>query len=326
VVIVLSLAACRREDSTPLPDKVVAVVEETIISPEALVGEVLRQGYTNSWDDAVEFCLEELIRSEVAYAKARDEGFDRSPQVQAAIRSNLPPGALTESNPAMRDAVSRQIVVSRFLETHLGLDAGRLQISDSEIQDYFRKNPNEFSTPPMANGAMLFVRVPADSSAATLEVLRKRAESLHARALQQKDLGEFAALASQSSEDPVTRNAGGEMGWVGREATNQWPEPVLQALFALRQPGDISPLVTTAQGFYVLRLIKHRLASVAEWAVVRERIRAKLAEQKEAERAAQYFASLKKRLHIRVNRDLVEAVKQQLKTNTAGAQTIRDTR
>src|SRR5262245_28616100 len=161
----LFLAACRREDKPPqLPDNVVAGIEWTTISPEMLRSEVLRRGHTNAWDDAVENCLEEMIRSEAVYLKAKEEGFDKSPQAQAAIRANLPPEALTEANEALRLTLSKQVIVARFLETHLGLDASRIQIPEAEIEEYFRKNPEEFSIPPSANGALIFVRVPTNST------------------------------------------------------------------------------------------------------------------------------------------------------------------
>jgi parvulin-like peptidyl-prolyl isomerase len=312
----LGVAACRREEpSAPLPSKAVAVIDGTIISPEGLVEEIGRQGYTNAWDSAVESCLEEMIRFEVVYAKAKQEGFDKSPKVQASIRSSRPTGVPTETSQAVQAPAIKQIVVDRFLETHLGLDATKLPISDAEIQAYFRKNPDEFSTPPQAHGSIIFVRVSPDSSPEQRETLKKRAESIRAAAIEQRDPKVFASLARQHSDDPTSRSVDGDMGWVRRDAANQWPESVVRVLFELKDPGDVSPVVTTPDGFHVVRLIKYRPASVAQWTEVRERIRSRLAEKKEEERANQFFASLKAGVRIQINRPLVDAIKQELKTN-----------
>ena len=316
----LFLVACRREDKPPpLPDNVVAGIEWTTISPEMLANEVLRQGYTNGWDDAVENCLEEIIRSEAVYLRAKEEGFDKSPQALAAIRTNLPPDA----NEALRLALSKQIIVARFLETHLGLDASKVQIPDAEIEEYFRKNPEEFTIPPLAHGALIFVRVPTNSTPESTAALKERAESLRTNALEQKELAEFASLAARHSDDAATRNVGGEMGWIRQGTTNRWPVVVLQALFALRERGDLSPVVVAPDGFYILRLVKYRPASIAPWTEAREQIRFLLAEKKEAARADQFFASLKAGFRIQVNRELVKAVKQQLATNAPAAQVTR---
>jgi parvulin-like peptidyl-prolyl isomerase len=140
--------------------------------------------------------------------------------------------------------------------------------------------------------------------------------------MEKRELKDFVFLVERHSDDAATRRAGGDMGWVRRDATNQWNETLLQTLFALREPGDVSPVVSTSNGFYIVRLNRHRPASIAQWAEVRERIRYQLAEMKETERANQFFASLKAGLRIQINRALVEAVKQQLKTNPplAGAE------
>ncbi|WP_437757869.1 peptidylprolyl isomerase [Sorangium sp. So ce1389] len=73
------------------------------------------------------------------------------------------------------------------------------------------------------------------------------AESIAERA--RKDPSTFAELARDVSEDPTTRDQGGDLGFVMASQLWNWPH-VLDALAATAE-GGVSPVVETEQGFHV---------------------------------------------------------------------------
>ena len=93
---------------------------------------------------------------------------------------------------------------------------------------------------------------------------------------------------------------------------------MLRALFALEEPGAFSPVVEAPDGFYIIKLFRHRPASLMPWTEARERIRYRLAVKKEAERERKFYEANKAGLRIQVKRELVEAIRQQLRTNGPG--------
>src|SRR5262249_39976595 len=89
---------------------------------------------------------------------------------------------------------------------------------------------------------------PAGSDEAAVEKVKTEAEQALASL---KSGGDFAALASQRSDDPGSKSQGGDLGFFGR---GQMLPPFEEAAFALQEPGQLSDLVRTTYGFHIIRL------------------------------------------------------------------------
>ncbi|SFH85173.1 peptidylprolyl isomerase [Paraburkholderia megapolitana] len=213
--------------------------------------------------------LDQIVRltlaQKTALAEAKSKGWDKQPQVQAAI-----------------DQAQRDIVMRSYLGSVSAPPAG--YPSDDEIQAAYDQNHNAFATPRALRLAQIYIAVPANADAATLEKARKKAEDLASQARS----GDFAALAKANSQDQGSAANGGDMGFV--------PETVLlpairQAADALK-PGQISAPLRTPTGFHVVKLIDTRAAGLRPLADVKEQIRATLREQRTQQNAQAYLAKL----------------------------------
>ena len=90
-----------------------------------------------------------------------------------------------------------------------------------------------------------------------IEVVDRRVSALELANRLLADLEEdpdaFDDLARLYSEDPVTASQAGDLGWViPYQLEHERQEPI----FALTEPGQISELVTTADGIYIYKLIE----------------------------------------------------------------------
>src|SRR6185295_8981149 len=108
--------------------------------------------------------------------------------------------------------------------------------------------------------------------------------SLLARAKGGED---FAKLASENSDDPGSKQRGGDLDWVAR---GQTVEPFEKAAFALQKPNELSPVVETQFGYHVIQLLEHKPADVVPFDQVKERISAFL---KQRQSQDQFQAHLK---------------------------------
>jgi len=81
-----------------------------------------------------------------------------------------------------------------------------------------------------------------------VENARARAEEVLAKL---RNGADFAALAKEISDDPGSRQKGGDLGFVGR---GRMVKPFEDAVFGLAKPGDLAGPVETEFGFHIVRL------------------------------------------------------------------------
>jgi peptidyl-prolyl cis-trans isomerase C len=97
----------------------------------------------------------------------------------------------------------------------------------------------------------ILLRAPADATPAQRDSVRQVADSLRARAAAGED---FAALATEYSQDPGSAARGGDLGFFGR---GRMVAAFEEAAFALEQ-GEISEVVESPFGYHVIQLTDRR--------------------------------------------------------------------
>ncbi|MGH8631825.1 MAG: SurA N-terminal domain-containing protein, partial [Burkholderiales bacterium] len=115
---------------------------------------------------------------------------------------------------------------------------------------YDAEKDARFTTPEERKASHILVNFGADKSAS-----KKKAQDLYA---QIKAGGDFAALARAHSEDPGSKDKGGELGWQRR---GQMPEKFEKVLFDLEKGQDSEP-VETEFGWHLIRLDDHKPKTV----------------------------------------------------------------
>lgn len=104
------------------------------------------------------------------------------------------------------------------------------------------------------------------------------------------DKGEdFAALASEKTQDPSGKGNGGDLGWFG---PGMMVEPFEQAVMTL-QPGQVSAPVQTQFGWHVIKLNEVRNAAVPTLDEVRPEIEGKLQQEAVEKKIAELTGAAK---------------------------------
>jgi peptidyl-prolyl cis-trans isomerase D len=125
--------------------------------------------------------------------------------------------------------------------------AGYLEANRPALLELYEARQEEFVLPERAQAHHILVRVGPDADEETVAEARARAEAARARVV----AGEpFEDVARAVSEDPGSREQGGDLGEFGRGTHAQALE---DAAFGL-QPGDLSEIVRTGSGFHIVRL------------------------------------------------------------------------
>jgi peptidyl-prolyl cis-trans isomerase D len=149
--------------------------------------------------------------------------------------------------------------------TFLNEQAGAtIQVGDQEIEQYYKLNPDRFSTPEQRQARHILIRSSAKESGELRATKRKKLETILALAKAGKD---FSQLAREHSEDS-TAKTGGDLGFFSK---GQMVEPFAETAFALKE-GEVSGIVETQFGFHLIKLEKIKPANVTTLAAAREQI------------------------------------------------------
>ena len=143
--------------------------------------------------------------------------------------------------------------------------AGKVNPSEKEIQNYYNRQRDAALThPEQVRARHILIAVPADATPAQKAAAKAKAEDL---LKQIKAGGDFAKLAKQFSDDPGTRNAGGDLGYFEQ---SQMVKPFADVAFRMK-PGELA-VVQTQFGYHVIQVEDHKLAHVDTLAEARPKI------------------------------------------------------
>ncbi len=146
-----------------------------------------------------------------------------------------------------REDIRNEIIVQRLREREV---ESTLTVSDAEVDLYLAALKAQKTGDAEYQLAHILVMVPEQANAAQIEAKRRRAEEA-LRAI--KSGAEFGQVAAGYS-DANDALRGGNLGWR--------PGARLPTVFAdqvrTMQPGDVSPVLRSASGFHIVKLIDKR--------------------------------------------------------------------
>ena len=127
-----------------------------------------------------------------------------------------------------------------------------LQVTPQELQQYYQAHQDEYRVPEQVKVAHILIKTPPPG--ANGKVDQKAVDAARAKAediLKQVQAGgNFAELAKKNSDDPGSKDQGGELGWIRRQQTVPEFE---KAAFSLAK-GQTSGLVQSTFGFHIIRV------------------------------------------------------------------------
>ena len=145
-----------------------------------------------------------------------------------------------------RDEIRTELLLTRLREREVD---SRIVVTEAEVDNFIATNPDAFSGREYRL-AHILLRAPEGASPEQIDALIARANDVMRRLGGGED---FAAVAASVSDAPDAMN-GGELGWRSRD---RLPAIFAEAVDALR-PGQIAPVMRSAAGLHVLKLLDVR--------------------------------------------------------------------
>jgi parvulin-like peptidyl-prolyl isomerase len=188
----------------------------------------------------------------------------------------------------------------------------KVNITDADAQKYYDENPARFEQPEMVRASHILLMTTDPKTNAELTdsqkaAKRKELEGILKRARAGED---FAALAKEYSEDPGSKDKGGEYKFPKGQMMPEFEA----AAFSLNT-NQISDIVTTKYGYHIIKLSEKIPAQKVAFAKALSDIKDGLTQQALQKQFPDYLQKLKKEAGVEI---LDEKLKPKETADTPG--------
>lgn len=275
VVRVKSQAAA---NGRPISPDQTAMMEQQIL--DQLINVQILQAKATEADKAAGKAAAEKRLADVKTRLGTEDAFKRQLTLMGATQDEV----LSK----WADALTAEAVLKREL---------KINITDADARKYYDDNPSRFEQPEMVRASHILLstrdqatgtELPDDKKAAK----RKQIEDLLKRARAGED---FAKLAQEYSEDPGSKDKGGEYKFPRGQMVPEFEA----AAFSLKT-NQISDVVTTSFGYHIIKLSEKFPAEKVDYAKAASDLKEGLASQAMQKQFPEYIKGLRKEAGVEI--------------------------
>jgi peptidyl-prolyl cis-trans isomerase SurA len=215
----------------------------------------------------------------------------KAPYTQEEFQKQLTARKMTldDLKAQLRRDLSIQKLINKEITAHIN-------ITEADITEFYNANKASFNLPePQLHLATILITPTPDPNVRNLKNSkaqneREAAEKARSIDEQLRKGADFALLAQNYSEDPNTAPNGGDLGFIQDSALGQ-ASMELRRLISSMQPGQVSPVIRTPEGYRIFKLISREPAGQRELndPTVQQTIREQLISRKDQLLKAAYY-------------------------------------
>ena len=282
-LIALVFSACSSDGSSNAKDNTVAA---TVNGKPIMSAEVERQISLQAQGNQAKLSqlemaqarlgvLDKLVQREVLFQRAEKEKLlPTEDQINSAINQQKQQSGMTDEDFAknlkeqsltmdvLKEEARKDLAIRGLQDKY----AGKISISDREVEEYYNNNRQQFVNARGVALAMIMVD-PADNSAQGItnsDAKNETEAKLKIEGIYQqlKSGADFATVARAKSEDANSLARGGDIGFAGEDDLKQtgFPPDLISKLFGPMQVGSFTDPVHFPSGrWYIFKLEEKRL-------------------------------------------------------------------
>lgn len=169
------------------------------------------------------------------------------------------------------------------LQAAFAQETKSVKVPASQVQAYYNANKSQFTTPPQDEMRMILVKT---------KPLAQQIEK------QLEQGGSWKTLAAKYSQDPASKNKGGEYGWVDTGAQSGFVTPFYQEMDKLKA-GQYG-IAHTQYGYHVIEVQATRPAGQQSFSAVKSQLTTDLQQQKQDQVFQTFSNKIAKQEHVKV--------------------------
>jgi parvulin-like peptidyl-prolyl isomerase len=212
--------------------------------------------------------LEDLVRYEMGVQEAEKRQLDKDPVV--------------------KDRMNQELYKS-LVEKDIGAIVQKISVSDKEMEAFYKKNPE------IRTSHILTEFKPGSTSEQKAEAKKRALENLEEV---KKSKRPFEELVRLYSDDPLSKQNGGDVGWQSRVTL----VPAYYETILNMKVGEVKGLIETPFGYHIIKVTGRRSFENAN----KRQLRAAVFDEKRRVIFNEYFDKMRKSYSIKTNPKLIE--------------------
>ncbi len=289
-------------------EEIYAIVNDQIITAtelkafeQAMLADLQKQYEGEKLTEAIsgmkKNLLNLLIEQKLVQSKLKEKNYNVDAEVESYIQEIKKQNNITtddEFRAALKESgieynTFKQQLRDRqkFMRLQYDEVGAKIKIDNSQIMDYYRKHPEEFTVPQEISLNCVFIKKDDKNEQKAKEKMEQVANELKS--------SDWAAVAKKYSELPGAENG----AFLGKFKKGELNKELEEAALKLKK-GESSGWIETDKGWYILQLVERTEPRLREYREVREDIERRLREQLGGEKMKDYIQQLKKDSYIKI--------------------------
>ncbi|MEW6187503.1 MAG: peptidylprolyl isomerase [Thermodesulfobacteriota bacterium] len=220
-----------------------------------------------------EALLWQMIRSMVVADSARKKSFDKKPEVRA-----------------QQEIMINNFLAAMYLQKEV---VEKVTVNEEKARTYYKDNLDAFRTPETIRARHILIKTDPEAKEEDKKKTKEKAEGVLKKL---KEGADFAKLATEFSDDPGTKDKGGDLDFFPKGSMVPAFE---EAAFALK-PGEISGLVETEYGYHIIKLEEKKEAFLEPYEKIKETVKEKALQDLKKEAVTNFVEKAMKEARVEV--------------------------
>ncbi|MDB6154802.1 MAG: peptidylprolyl isomerase [Chthoniobacteraceae bacterium] len=191
----------------------------------------------------------------------------------------------------IKESIRTNLRQQRWVEEQI---KGKDAVTDAEIEEFYKKNPDQFKAPERVRASHILIGVKKDATPEQVTEKEKSAKAIYERVKKGED---FAKLATELSEDPSAKQSGGDLDFFAKE---QMVPEFSAAAFAMKK-GDISEPVRSEFGYHIIKVTDRKEPEVVALEKAKPQLTAYLGQQKKQAEVEKLVRGVREKADVKIN-------------------------
>ncbi len=217
--------------------------------------------------------LDKLVEQKIFVQEAKIKKLDKSEKFKKNMK-------IAEENELADMYIKQEVLES-------------VKVEDKDLKSDYEANKENYKTNEEVKASHILIYTPAEATEADKKALKEKAELVLKEVLDGKT--SFEDLAKKYSEDPGSKETGGDLGYFEKD---KMVAEFANAAFAGEIGKVIPNLVESQYGYHIIKVTDKKAAGYKSYEEVKAEIETALIEKKRTEKYEKMMAELKKKYKV----------------------------